>query len=426
MPRFGVIDPVPLTDCLLHPSHGFFAREPDDRKVRVLLCQAQQHVVHSLVGLRGDQDLRVRVLCEVLPDDLADRRRLPRPRRSLNDKKIIGSDSGGDDLLLAGIEVGVDELDGLPPTGAPRKGGLPDQRRDLLVGLRVFQSGAFVLDLLVGFVLVERQAQATVLVGFQVALDAHEIVLAAVDDQLRFADVLDPQRHIEVRKPVDEIAGSGGARAGTGGEQHELPFGEALTVPRFLVELNDRTVFARDPGANVIQVLPARDATAARCHPAQMRLVPARGEATEIPGLQRTGATVERLVITGMVGNVLVCAVPGVAPARANEDQGPGLVVCAELDSLTAARRGLTDTQPLGKAVAVQLHQVGEARADQAQAGGLGAEILARTQRPALREIGTHRRVVAIDAAHRLGRRFRDDDGDAHRRTTLTLKIRPS
>ena len=199
MPRFGVIDPVPLTDRLLHPTHGFFAREPDDREVRVLLCQAQQHVVHGLVGLRGDQDLRVRILCEVLPDDLADRRRLPGPRRSLNDKEIVGGDSGGDDLLLARIEVGVDELDGLPPTGAASEGRLPDQRCELVVGLRVFQSAAFVLDLFVGFVLVERETQATVLVGFQVALDAHEVVLAAVDDQLGFADVLDAQRHIEVR-----------------------------------------------------------------------------------------------------------------------------------------------------------------------------------------------------------------------------------
>ena len=157
-----------------------------------------------------------------------------------------------------------------------------------------------------------------------------------------------------------------------------------------------------------------------------MRVMPAVGEAPEVRGLQRTGATVERLVITGVVGNVLVGVICGVATTRADEHESAGLIAWRQLDSLTAARRGLTDTQPLGEAVAVELHQIREASADQAQAGGLGGQIVARTQRPPLREIDTHRRVVAIDAGDRLRDGLLDDDGDAHRWATLTVKIRPS
>ena len=100
VPRFGAIDPVALADRLLDPVDRFLAREPGDRKVRVILCKAQQHVVDGLVGLRGDQDLGVRgsfarycrtisQIAVVLPVPAVPERRGGRRGDSGTDKRLL-------------------------------------------------------------------------------------------------------------------------------------------------------------------------------------------------------------------------------------------------------------------------------------------------------------------------------------------------
>ena len=56
---------------------------------------------------------------ERLGDDLADRRRLARPRRALHDEHLVGFARGGDGLLLAVVEVQVVEPV-RPARGRPR------------------------------------------------------------------------------------------------------------------------------------------------------------------------------------------------------------------------------------------------------------------------------------------------------------------
>ena len=92
------------------PCRSCTARDPRDRQIGLRFVQAQEHVVDRLMRLRREQDLSVRVPGEVLADDLADRRRLPGPRRALDGEQLIRGECRRDDSLLPGIEIGVEEL----------------------------------------------------------------------------------------------------------------------------------------------------------------------------------------------------------------------------------------------------------------------------------------------------------------------------